>query len=676
LEISILDTALHHRLVIERKLMAVLATAVALCWAMPAAGQYSAATLGAGEPSALTEDVPSPTAINELSLTPRENSPSSLYYWNSTPVGDSAQLLTLFCAVCNVFKGTERDVPLVSVLRDTLGDQADENDRVTYIWLLSYARPRLEQRILSAVPFFYWRVSQGSASVSTHDTTPLMDLSVPERPMMAQIGRDVLQWAAFDPTVTPVRASTRAYGSNSADEEYLHLDEAISFLRRAPVSNDASALTQSQLDTLIARLELRKKLLGGLVGESQATSVGMQAGFEQEGIRRRNWELLRQWAEKTGLIFEPLNLAGNQGHYAILWFPQQESTDPGGSPTHSMWKLLGIRNPWNDERLKNWKGPVYERAFSANGSVRVVPLAVYSLDYQKLPLVLIDFRKTLGWRRREMMQRSISELTGGVLGLSHFTNWYFYFGFDFYQFVEARRGKAVDEASRLDCYSEFRMDLELDRSIDPALKQDMEKTWWLAVNPLEAAPEREIQNAVALYKLLESEAGENGRLMARVDQERRWELSSFGESERAKIAKSALHVATLGLYKDQAKHDDISILDQDRRVAYQLGFLDSLAQTETPPEVAYDAQRIESSVSELSSLIPTVSLARVRMHAETTLERLKNLSKDAELQAECTTALAVIERTDPLRNTGRTEVAVLPRIDSKAGSSPNREREK
>jgi hypothetical protein len=220
----------------------------------------------------------------------------------------------------------------------------------------------------------------------------------------------------------------------------------------------------------------------------------MPARFEQEGIRSRNWELLRQWAEETGLIFEPLNLAGNQDHYAILWFPQQESTGEAGSPTHSLWKLLGIRNPWNDERFKNWNGPVYERAFSGNGSAKVVPLAVYSLDYRKLPLVLIDFRKPLGWWRREMMQRSISELTAGVLGLSHFTNWYFYFGFDFYQFVEARRGKAVDEASRLDCYSEFRMDLELDRSIDPALKQYMGKTWWLAVNPLEAAPEREIQN--------------------------------------------------------------------------------------------------------------------------------------------------------------------------------------
>jgi hypothetical protein len=44
---------------------------------------------------------------------------SSSYYWETTPVGDSAQLLTLFCRTCGVFKDTEEDVPLVSVLRDT-----------------------------------------------------------------------------------------------------------------------------------------------------------------------------------------------------------------------------------------------------------------------------------------------------------------------------------------------------------------------------------------------------------------------------------------------------------------------------------------------------------------------------------------------------------------------------
>jgi hypothetical protein len=190
------------------------------------------------------------------------------------------------------------------------------------------------------------------------------------------------------------------------------------------------------------------------------------------------------------------------------------------------------------------------------------------------------------------------------------------------------------------------MQLALDRRIDPAFKEDMEKRIrWLAVNPLEAAPHREIQNAFARYNLLEQEA-EDGRLMARVDHERRFELSAFGEGEKAKLAKSMLHVATLGLYREQAERNDIFTLDRERRVTYQLSFLDPLVQAETPPEIAYDSQRIKASVRVLSSLMPAISSSAVRSHAEATLARLKNLSKDNELQAECTTALALMKHTD------------------------------
>jgi hypothetical protein len=164
--------------------------------------------------------------------------------------------------------------------------------------------------------------------------------------------------------------------------------------------------------------------------------------------------------------------------------------------------------------------------------------------------------------------------------------------------------------------------------------------------------------------------------MVLADQERRFELSSFGESEEAKLAKSMLHVASLGFYKQQAKRDNISIVDCNRRVTYQLSFLDWLTQAETPPEIAYDIQHIKSSVRELSSFMPAVSSPRVRLHAETTLERLKSLSKDAELQADCTTALAVMKQTDALRDTMRAEVAALPRGVAHAAASSERGRAK
>ena len=122
--------------------------------------------------------------------------------------------------------------------------------------------------------------------------------------------------------------------------------------------------------------------------------------------------------------------------------------------------------------------------------------------------------------------------------------------------------------------------------------------------------------------------------------------TSFGESERTKLTKSMLHVATLGFYKQQAKTNDIFMLQHERHVTYQLNFLDSLIQAQTPPEISYDSECIKSSVRELSSLMSSIAAPAVRSHAEATLEHLKNLSKDDDLRTDCTTALALMKQTD------------------------------
>lgn len=88
----------------------------------------------------------------------------------------TAELLTLFCRVCSLEASGSQDLPLVSVLRDTLGDSDPKNDRVFYVWFLTSSRPSFGQRLLSAVPFSYWRVGAGSQNVNV---TPRIDLSAP-----------------------------------------------------------------------------------------------------------------------------------------------------------------------------------------------------------------------------------------------------------------------------------------------------------------------------------------------------------------------------------------------------------------------------------------------------------------------------------------------------------------
>ncbi|MFL6464796.1 MAG: hypothetical protein ACJ73N_10360, partial [Bryobacteraceae bacterium] len=161
------------------------------------------------------------------------------YYWTSSPVANTSQLLTLSCRGCVLGTDGWEDLPLVSVLRDTLGDKSFENDRITYVWLLSSSRLGVGQKILSAVPFFYWRVGDGSKSVSPRDLTPLLNLNAPQHPTMSALSRNLIQWTAFDPLATEVRATSRNFWANQVDYERLHLESAISHLRKAPVSNDS-----------------------------------------------------------------------------------------------------------------------------------------------------------------------------------------------------------------------------------------------------------------------------------------------------------------------------------------------------------------------------------------------------------------------------------------------------
>ncbi|MBV9404460.1 MAG: hypothetical protein JO211_03880 [Acidobacteriaceae bacterium] len=590
----------------------------------------------------------------ESSTLAENNQP--LYYWRLTPVANTAQLLTLFSR--SQQPGLAGDVPLVAVLRDTLGDANPENDRVVYVWLLTYSHLNIGQRILSAVPFFYWRVGKGSETASARDTHPFFDMTAPQHPVLTEAGRDLLQWTTLDPMTMPVRASSRAYRTNQLDYERLHLGEAISYLREAPFGDGESALTRTQLDSVIARLELRKRLLGGLVEESRVARVGEEAGFEQERIRSRNWELLRQCAERSGLLFEPIDLGGTTGEYAILWYPLHGSAAPAGTSLGPVWKLLNIHDPWSDDRLKKWKGPVYRRDLDENGAflhegmtsatqIELVPLGVYSLNYPRLPLLLIDFRDRLHVRRHEMTQRSINEITAGLIGVSHFTNWYYYIGADMYDFVVARHGAAMNQAARLDSYSEFRSALALDQQLDPKLREQIQShVTSLDVNPMEASPAHELEAARARDALLETKAAD-GTLMARLDKQRRAELAYLAESKTARVASGILHGATFGVYTHRAKADDENIvrLDAYRRLDYQLQLLESLVAAGTQPEIAYDSSRIRASVSEVRTLMPSVKSPEMHARATNALERLRTLSRDENVQEDCSTALIALERS-------------------------------
>lgn len=607
------------------------------------------------------------------------------YYWKDTPVGGTAQLVTLFGHSCpegspkvqptdllvEPESAGECEVPLISVLRDTLGDNDPRNDRLLYVWLLSYVRPNIGQYLLSAMPFFYWKVGEGAGGAS-HTVRPLLNLTTPERSVVSGVGRQILQTSLLDPSLTPIRATSRAYRGNASDYERLKLEQAATYLRRAPISPE-SGLSQRELDTVVARLEFRKRLLGGLVTGKDLAPAGAEVEFAQERTRSRNWEVLRQSAERTGLIFEPLRLAGGPARYGILWFPSEESAPSSASSLRPIWKLLNLRNPWTDRRLKNWQGPSYLRSFDEDGGLlpigqsgihqqQLIPLGVYSLDYPSAPLLLIDFRGSLHLRRHEMTQRAINDVTAGVIGISHLSNWYYYAAADLYNFVVSRHGAATSASARLDCYSQFRASLALDQDLNPALRRQMQsRVNSLVFNPLESAPRKALELAQEHYRVLLARA-QNGKLLDRINDERRSELAEFGKSRRGRFARIVFHDATFGAYTPRVKasKDNLTALNRKRRVLYELNFLDSLADAGTAPEVTHSIEQIQSAITNLSDLMVNVNTSGVRSHVARTLRQLHDISRNSDLQADCATALASLQNENDAQDVVAAETHKKP----------------
>src|SRR5215204_151550 len=96
------------------------------------------------------------------------------------PIDSGAELLTLFFTD---HPGTdnhvEREVPLISVLRDTLGSSDPQVHRLRYVWVHTNTSPGLKQRVAAAIAFAYGRIGNAGMPKGGH-SSPVMDLSKPE----------------------------------------------------------------------------------------------------------------------------------------------------------------------------------------------------------------------------------------------------------------------------------------------------------------------------------------------------------------------------------------------------------------------------------------------------------------------------------------------------------------
>jgi hypothetical protein len=486
-----------------------------------------------------------------------------------TSVPGGAELVTIFSTATD----EGEDVPLLSLLRDTLNDDDPRNDRLRSVWVLTQSNPSILERAAAAIPFFYWQPRQSV------DTTgigrPVMDLGNASRSVWTSLTHSLLQVIALDPRGTMIRASTRRYRLNTTARRRAEISDSLvvlSALEQIPEAR--GVLSDDDLLQVQARLSLAGRALGGLVSEEKLSDAYFARRNESRATRGHNWELLRQRAELNGLYFEPLGLMGSATH-AMLFIDRR---DVGGDGREFDGTFLGIQSPYRDRRLEGWSGPNVTRSYDATGRIvpadtagaitrELIPLALYALDYPKVPLLLVDFRRTHGPKSREVLSRAAAETATGLLGLSVWGNWSYAAGSFVWNFVRTRHGAPTDADRRIDAYGAARRWLALDPSLETVWRAELQRRLeTMGVNPLDGSAHGEAELARRRYAALLDYARADDGLATRLKEDRASELTRYEHGAAGRAGLALATIASLGFYSHRERTNGLlTRLDEERR---------------------------------------------------------------------------------------------------------------
>lgn len=567
--------------------------------------------------------------------------PTGFHLERETVTGGT-ELVTLFGHLDDPLSGgQELDVPLLSILRDTLGSSDSEDDRLRYVWVLTRARPTPLQRLASAFSFICFRT--GSRRHSNQLPSPVLDMASPGKTVWNHLLGSSVQAMELDPLGKLVRSSTRSYRGNSKDYQNLQTFQALDALDGlARAEGDQTFLPESDFRDLYSRLSLSDRTFGGLV---RSKSLG--AYFDQENTRRRqmrgqNWELLRQRAELNGLYFQPLSLPNSDPSEALLWIAREDIDRSKDQPFDG--KFLNLANPWTDERVEHWNGYTETRYFDSENrvvpqgspdarAVEMIPLALYSLDYPRVPLLLADFRDTYKPKRDELVRHGASSMLTGVFGITGMGNWTFFAANSAWTFVRGRHGAAVNRSARLKAYSGAREFVALDTSLDTQLKGEMlRRLDHLALNPLENHINAEATVAKEQFTALLQYARSPNGLAAKLEQDRRKELASYTRPRAMRWLAGIGHLFNGGPAAD-SDPELIAQLASYRRALQAQQFLTALVASSPKPDVVSGPGDILQSIEDLAGN------PRVAKRSSALIAQVFTRSGDAELRFACLRAL-------------------------------------
>lgn len=530
-----------------------------------------------------------------------EASPLPLLRSERTPVGAGAEIVTIFGA------GAEgREVPLVAVLNDTLDDDDTANDRLRYVWVFTYCPPPVWRKVLASIPFLYHRFASGTPKPSGLPPA-VFDLARNSESPWRRIFWYAAQSALLDPRGWLFQAGGRTYARNERDYRHLHREHGLSVLSLyREAYDDVPELEDPHFEEVYGRV-----VNGGFAGLFLSPGSQVQAyHLDTQATRKRvakNWELLRQRCEQEGLWFEPLPGPPARARHAVVWVSLEDVAKSPPSRKYDS-RFLNISSPWADEDLRAWDGYTKTAYLAADGRIagqpspgarplRMVPLAVYGLDFPKIPALLVDFRSVLNARTRELSKRVLDDVGRYVVDVSNFGDLEYYVAKKLFSMITGKKGIDVSQPSRVRSYAQLRALLVLENALDPELKglvrRGIER---LDVNPLAADFDSERAVALAQHRALMDHA-RDGELARRLEADRGAEMSRLAHGRAARVFLGVARVASLGIYKHR---DDAPELRNRYAVARSLerhaALLAEVASAPAPIEVSWAPERFRDAL--------------------------------------------------------------------------------
>jgi hypothetical protein len=474
------------------------------------------------------------------------------------------ELVTIFYRLNGTFdkpdgSGERSPVPLVSVLRDTLGDNIKENDKLSYVWMLTYTSPSTMQKLMSAVPFYYRRGPSKKAAGATVPP-PIANMSGSSSQLFETILWQIVRRGYAGGKPKMIWGSWRA---NHAQYKRSAIAEALTILSLYEQVTGEKGLTDTELADVKTRLGLTDKTFGGMVLRENYLRANDKMYLEGKANVGQTRELLRRFTEAQGLYFEPLEMPDGSAKHAIAWvFAEDLQTNKG-----RQWegRFLNIKSPWGDERLLNWNGYSEVRWFDADSrevpantlgavSKTLIPLAIYGLDHPKIPIILVDFRDVGNPKKREMTTRVFDDITGNVLSIAQGGGMGVTLGKFLYGFVTGRRGMDLNQPYRVRAYSQLKMILAMDESLKEQFRREVDQRLEkLSINPLENDLADELNLARGQYKNLVEYARSPEGLTKKLEKDRIREMTLAAHGGKMPKKYSILQAVTFGLYKHRLK---------------------------------------------------------------------------------------------------------------------------